>query len=205
MNLTLAIILGAAGAVLILVAAIGGGFTISVVSVPRVGVLPRLISFVLGGVLVFFALGWDALAMPSSPESPPPPVAAPSSGPAPTAAPADAQGRPPAEVPVASDYTPVAAPIVAPYGSTIYLFDDVSTSAGIVTDMPAGQVVNVLCTMQGESVTSEINGYTSSLWNGVSIGNTSTVGFVPDVYVDTNTTQPTMPNCKDLLNSGRFT
>jgi hypothetical protein len=86
-----------------------------------------------------------------------------------------------------------------------YLFDDVSTSAGIVTDMPAGQVVNVLCTMQGESVTSEINGYTSSLWNGVSIGNTSTVGFVPDVYVDTNTTQPTMPNCKDLLNSGRFT
>jgi hypothetical protein len=77
MNLTLAIILGAAGAVLILVAAIGGGFTISVVSVPRVGVLPRLISFVLGGVLVFsLSAGTPSQCPPAPshlhPPSPPP-------------------------------------------------------------------------------------------------------------------------------------
>ncbi len=197
MNLTLAIILGATGAILILVAAIGGGFTISVVSVPAVGVVQRVISFVLGGVLVFFALGWDALAMTSSPEPASPPQAAPPSASPPAPAPAPTQEPARAE----PEYTPVSAPIVAPYGSTVYLFDDVSTSAGVVTDMPAGQMVKVHCTMQGESVTSEITGHASSLWNGVSVGNTSTVGFVPDVYVDTNTYQPTMPNCEDMFNS----
>ena len=94
----------------------------------------------------------------------------------------------------------VTAPIVAPAGSDINLFSDANLSASIVAQLPAGQNVSVLCTMRGESVTSEINGYSSSLWNGVSVEGSDAVGFVPDVYVDTLTYEPTMPNCHDLWN-----
>jgi hypothetical protein len=46
--------------------------------------------------------------------------------------------------------------------------------------------------VQGESVTSPLTGYTSSLWNGTADG-----GFIPDVFVDTGTFQPTAANCLD--------
>ena len=81
------------------------------------------------------------------------------------------------------------------------MFAGTDSYSSIVAELSDGQSVDILCTMQGESVTSEINGYTSSLWNGVSIGGGDTVGFVPDVYVGTPTYQPTMPNCEDLWDS----
>jgi hypothetical protein len=186
MNITLALVLGAAGAILILVAAIGGGFTIAAITMPRVGVFPRMISFVLGGALVVFALAvydWDTV----------------SASPSIDASPTGQQ----VQVPTPSSPTPdpVTARIVAPDGYTISLFTGVNSSASIVADLPAGQSVTIICTMQGESVSSGINGYTSSLWDGVSVGTGNTVGFVPDVYVGTPTYQPTMPNCQDLWNS----
>ena len=95
----------------------------------------------------------------------------------------------------------VTAPIVAPAGYDIHLFADVDLSSSVVGYLPDGHNVTILCTMQGESVTSEINGYSSSLWNGVSVDGTDMVGFVPDVYVDTRTYQPTMPNCQDIGNA----
>lgn len=51
--------------------------------------------------------------------------------------------------------------------------------------------------MQGDSVT--FAGYTSSLWDGVSVGN-GVVGFIPDAHLDTGTVQPTTPNCEALWN-----
>ncbi len=194
MNLTLAIVLGAAGAVLILVGAVGGGFTVPGISMPPVGVFPRLISFVAGAVLVVFALGvyeWDTTGGPgatTTAQQPPPTSPA-------TQAPAEWQPSTDQDLP-----DPVIAPVVTPPGYEVYLYTDVSTAASIEAGLSNGQNVAIICTMQGEPVTSAITGHTSSLWNAVAVDN-GTVGFVPDVHVDTQTFQPTMPHCESVLHS----
>jgi len=187
-NITLAIVFGIAGAIFLLISAIGGGFTVSVISVPPVGVVPRVLSAIMGGALLFSALvaytfdTYDPSASEPQAQGPPPP---PAPNPAqPTSAPES-----------------VTAPIVAPAGYTVYLFSGVNSDSSTVADLEDGQKVTVLCTMQGESVSSAITGHTSSLWDGVSVGSGNTVGFVPDVYVGTPTYQPTMPNCEDLWNA----
>jgi hypothetical protein len=64
--------------VLILFGAVVGGFTVPGISMPPVGVFPRLISFVVGAVLVVFALGvygWDTVGGPgatTTAQQPPP-------------------------------------------------------------------------------------------------------------------------------------
>lgn len=90
-------------------------------------------------------------------------------------------------------------------GYNVKLFKAPTLSASTVSDAPGGlsngQRVGVICTMEGDPVT--FGGYTSSLWDGVSVDN-GVVGFIPDVHVNSGTTQPTMPNCETLWNqSGR--
>jgi hypothetical protein len=189
MNFTLAIVLGISGAIFLLIAAIGGGFTVSVISVPRVGVVPRVLSVIMGGSLLFSALVAYTFDTPGLTTAQPP-AQDPGTGPARVE-----PGPAPAQ-PASSDR--IVAPVVAPDGYTIYLFSDVDTNSSVVTDLPDGQQVTILCTMQGESVSSMINGHASSLWDGVSVGSGNTVGFIPDVYVGTPTYQPTMPNCQDV-------
>jgi hypothetical protein len=53
----------------------------------------------------------------------------------------------------------------------------------------AGETVGIRCTTQGEYVRNPETGQSSDLWNGIGDG------FVPDVYVDTGTAMPTMPQC----------
>lgn len=182
---TLTIILGAAGVVLILVAAVGGGISLSSIEIPRVGFGPRVISFVMGSVLVVFALGVDSMQWPNSPG--PVPVPVPGPGPRPGPGPTSAGGY-----------------VMATPGYNVMLFKAPSLSASTVSDapdgVPDGQNVDILCTMEGDTVT--FGGNTSALWDGVSINNV--VGFIPDVHVNTGTTQPAMPNCETLWNqSGR--
>jgi hypothetical protein len=75
-------VLGTAGAVLIVIGAIGGGFSFSGSVIPRVGAAGRVASLALGTVLVFGGLMLDpALAPAPSPEPVPAPVSAPAAGP----------------------------------------------------------------------------------------------------------------------------
>jgi hypothetical protein len=90
-------------------------------------------------------------------------------------------------------YVPAVAPITAPIGYDINVYWGLDTSAPIVAQLPDGYLVEIVCTAEGQSVT-RTDGVTSSLWDGVSIGQ-GVGGFVPDVYVATGTTLAVMPNC----------
>jgi hypothetical protein len=193
MNLTPAIVFGIAGAILILVAAIGGGFSFGSVSIPTVGVFPRMLSLVMGAALAVFAIGMYENDTATSVPTPTAQDGQLTYAPAPAPAPA------PPPAPNVPD--PVFAPVIAPAGYVVSVYDDTSTSASVVTQVPGGENVAIICTMQGDSVSSDINGVASSLWDGVTTDG-ATVGFIPDVYLDTSTDQPTMPNCRSMANGG---
>jgi hypothetical protein len=201
---TLAIILGAVGALLIMVGVLGGGFSISTTSVPKVGLLPRVVSFVVGGFLVVSAIGVGILDNPALTQDPDTTVDARdangggvNSGATDGRSGSGSSGGSSSGSGAGIGYP---AKVMATPGYNVYLFEGPSLSASYVTDAPDGlqngQAVEILCTMQGDPVT--FAGYTSSLWNGVSVGN-GVVGFIPDAHLDTPV-QPTMPNCETLWN-----
>lgn len=174
----LATIIGAVGAVLLLVGLVGGGFEFSGSVMPKVGKFARVLCFTIGGFMVLVSIGlavgegWQTPeASADTPPSQEPPA---SSSPLP----------PLPEPPPSVGY------IMVGSGYTAYVFEMPSLDAGIVTEVSDGSEVHILCTTQGESVTSPVTGYTSSLWNFTTDG-----GFIPDVAVATGTDQPTMPNC----------
>jgi hypothetical protein len=75
-------------------------------------------------------------------------------------------------------------------GYTANVFELPFSDSAVITEVPDGATVHILCTVQGEAATSPVTGFSSSLWNYTTDG-----GFIPDVMVDTGTFQPTMPNC----------
>lgn len=80
--------------------------------------------------------------------------------------------------------------VMAPQGdTTLYVFEQPSLSSQHVAEIADGTTIGILCTAQGDVVTNPGNGESSSLWDSTS------EGFVPDVYVDTGTNQPTMGSC----------
>jgi len=188
---TLATILGAAGAMLVLVGLVGGGFTFSGSVMPKVGKLSRVLCFAIGGVLLLTSVSLVAAdftpggrggngaeagettpgAAPSQPEQPAPPPAPP--------APSSEQTDQPAV-----GYVYVGA------GHTAYVFELPYLDSTLVTELTDGTQVEIVCTAQGDSVTSPVTGYTSSLWNYTTDG-----GFLPDALVDTGTNQASMPSC----------
>lgn len=96
------------GAVLLGVAVIGGGFEVKEIKLPRVGLVPRVVSFVLGAAFITFgALGYDALANRGAPPQPSG-VAAENRGVLPDAA---------AEQPLS---VTIEGPATAPLGQTTY-------------------------------------------------------------------------------------
>ena len=173
--------LGIAGVILILVGLVGGGFTISTTAMPKVGNWVRLPCFGVGVVLVVaaVALGFDPNS--PNPHNPPPspsaapvvPVAA-SSGPSPTD---NSQ-----EIATGTIYAP-------PEYSTIYVYSQPSQSSSVVASVANSVTIGILCTAQGDVVTNDDTGQSSSLWDGTS------EGYIPDVFVDTGTDQATMTNC----------
>lgn len=200
MPTSLAIILGLAGAVLIVIGAIGGGFTISTTSVPTIRMLPRVICFAMGAALLVTSIIVFNKEIESKDEKPPiaivpvPPQAAGGvvinmQQPPPMPASDGGSGN-------SGGYMSVTAPITAPSGYDVNLYGGLDTSAVIVARLPDNYQVEIICTAEGQSVTRP-DGVTSSLWDGVSVGG-GVGGFVPDVYVVTQTSQPTMPNCATI-------
>jgi len=180
--MALATIFGAAGVILVLVGLIGGGFTFSGSIMPKVGGVSRILCFGVGGLLLLLSLGIvvadeTVAGPPAVAGTPEPPV-------------------PPAPLEPVAPAAPLTAPesyfgsVVVPTGNTARVFAEPYTDAAVLTELDNGTVVEILCTVLGEAVTSPLTGMTSSLWNGTTDG-----GFIPDVLVDTGTDQPTMPNC----------
>jgi hypothetical protein len=170
--------LGIAGVILILVGLVGGGFTISTTAMPKVGNWVRVPCFGVGVVLVVAAvgLGFDN---PNSPNRPnPPPSPSPVAVVTTTAPPADNSRG----IASGTIYTPVGY-------STIYVYSEPSQSSSVVASVADGITIGILCTAQGDVVTNDDTGQSSSLWDGTS------EGFIPDVFVDTGTDQATMTSC----------
>jgi hypothetical protein len=193
MPTSIAIILAIAGAILVVVGAIGGGFTFAAASIPQVGMLPRVISFVVGAVLITSSIYVFNKENDKKSDSASPPI---------VIQPASAntgqvtiynEQAPPTPDSTAGNHQPVSASVTAPSGYTVNLYWGLDSSAPIVASLPDNYPVEIICTAQGASVTRP-DGVTSSLWNGVSVGN-GVGGFVPDVYTMTGTEQPVMPNC----------
>ena len=79
---------------------------------------------------------------------------------------------------------------MAPQGyNALDVFEQPSLSSSVVAEIADGTTIGILCTAEGDVVTNTDNGQSSSLWDSTS------EGFVPDVYVDTETNQPTMGSC----------
>jgi hypothetical protein len=173
--------LGIAGVILILVGLVGGGFTISTTAMPKVGNWVRVPCFGVGVVLVVaaVALGFtpnspNQLNPPQSPRSAPVVPVAASAGPSPTD----------------NSQEIATGTIYAPSGySTIYVYSQPSQSSSVVASVADSVTVGILCTAQGDVVTNDDTGQSSSLWDGTS------EGYIPDVFVDTGTDQATMTNC----------
>ena len=174
--------LGIVGVILILVGLVGGGFTISTTAMPKVGNWVRLPCFGVGVVLVLAAVGLgfnnsDSLNPPNPPQSPGPVV--PVTAAAPTSPP-----------PTDSSHEIATGTVYAPQGySTIYVYSQPSPSSSVVASVADGTTIGILCTAQGDVVTNQDTGQSSSLWDGTS------EGYIPDAYVDTGTNQATMTNC----------
>ena len=169
---TLAAIIGGAAVVLILVGLVGGGFTFSGSVMPTVGKTARVLCFLVGGVMLTVAISLAFYDL--SPPTPPQPTTSlqPTTSDAP------------------QPFTPFAGYILIGDGYSAHVFAEPSSNSTVLTELPNGSPVEIRCTIQGESVFSSITGQTSSLWDGTPLG-----GFIPDVFVITETNQPTMPNC----------
>jgi len=154
---------------LLLVGLIGGGFTFSGSVMPKVGKLSRILCFAVGGVLLLMSIGLVATDVSTGPAQADDPPTSPSQA-------------PPTE--------PAVGYVYVGSGYTAHVFELPSLESAWVTELPDGTKVHIQCTAQGEAVTSDVTGYTSSLWDYTSDG-----GFLPDAVVNTGTDQATMPSC----------
>jgi hypothetical protein len=183
----LIIVLGIVGAILILAGLVGGDFTLSgkfmpQVGMPKIGNWVRLPCFTIGAFLVVVAVGLGVIYTPlQSQASPVTPSPTTSSLP-----PTDTTSPSPPD----TSSQIATGTVVAPQGDTaLYVFDQPSLSSPHVAEIASGTTIGILCTAEGDVVTNPDTGQSSSLWDGTS------EGFVPDVYVDTGTNQPTMGTC----------
>jgi molecular chaperone DnaK len=83
-------------------------------------------------------------------------------------------------------------PELSSYGKAvgpIGVFSEPCMCSSVEYSLDPGDVVEILCTIQGEPVQNTGSGQVSTLWNGVD------GGYVPDVMLYTGTDQPTMPPC----------
>jgi molecular chaperone DnaK (HSP70) len=71
----------------------------------------------------------------------------------------------------------------------VWVYESPSLSAATVYALSAGETVRIRCTCSGDPVQNNVTGQVSTLWNGID------GGYVPDVMLNTGTTEPTMPPC----------
>ncbi len=188
----LIVILGIVGALLILAGLVGGDFTLSgkfmpQVGMPKIGNWVRLPCFSVGAVLVVVAIALSVLYSPLQASASNIPSSTPTAS-----APATDTTSPTSSSPSPTDTSNQIATgtVMAPQGDTaLYVFEQPSLSSQHVAEIADGTTIGILCTAQGDVVTNPDNGESSSLWDSTS------EGFVPDVYVDTGTIQPTMGSC----------
>lgn len=189
----LIVVLGIVGAILILAGLVGGDFTLSgkfmpQVGMPKVGNWVRLPCFSVGAVLVVLAV---ALGVAYNPLQPTASHGGGSSSPTASAPAADTPSPTPSSPSPTDTSNQIATgTVVAPQGDTaLYVFDQPSLSSAHVAEIANGRTIGILCTAEGDVVTNTDTGQSSSLWDSTS------EGFVPDVYVNTGTNQPTMGSC----------
>jgi hypothetical protein len=171
--MTLAIVLGPVGAVLLLVSLVGGGFSFSGWAMPKIGKIARIPCFAIGAVLVVLSI---SLAVADSSLNPSEQ----------TASGGDATEAMPAPEPLAE---PEEVVFVGEVYTTTDAYAEPYLDADVTYHLYEGDPVDIYCTIQGDAVFNEETGYTSSLWNNTD------AGYVPDVAVDTGTNQATMPPC----------
>jgi hypothetical protein len=188
----LIVVLGIVGAILILAGLVGGDFTLSgkfmpQVGMPKIGNWVRLPCFSVGAVLVVVAIGLGVVYSPLQSSA----SNGGSSSPTPTASPADTTSSTSSSPPTTDTSNQIATGIVmAPQGDTaLYVFEQPSPSSPHVAEIADGTTIGILCTAQGDVVTNPETGESSSLWDSTS------EGFVPDVYVYTGTNQATTGSC----------
>lgn len=185
----LIVVLGIVGAILILIGLVGGDFTLSgklmpQVAMPKIGNWVRLPCFSVGAVLVAVAIGLGAVY------SPPQSGAGADSPPTPAASATAVAATSPTPSPTDTSNEIAAGIVMAPQGyNALDVFEQPSLSSSVVAEIADGTTIGILCTAEGDVVTNTDNGQSSSLWDSTS------EGFVPDVYVDTETNQPTMGSC----------
>ena len=115
--------------------------------------------------VVLVSLGSAACASGSNPVPPVPTVGSPPQGHAPA---------PPGIVSV-------------PEGQVAKVFADPSLSSAVLTTLPRGSAVAIICTAHGEKV--GISGRSSSIWDKTQYG------YLPAAYVHTGTRQAAPPGC----------
>lgn len=93
----------------------------------------------------------------------------------------------PTMTPSASTSAPTGT-VYVPQGEVAKVYTEPSVSSAAVTTLSGGTVVEILCTAQGDTVTNTA-GQSSSLWDDTQYG------YIPDVNVDTGTTQPVAAAC----------
>lgn len=170
--------LGVVGVILVLVGLVGGGFKISTTEMPKVGNWVRLPCFGIGVCMVLAAIGLGIRSNSNTPT-----VVSTISSTAPAAATSPA-------APTNTGNSIATGIIQVPPGySTVYVYNQPSSSSSVVAEVANGTTIGILCTSQGDIVTNSETGQSSSLWDGTSDG------YIPDVYVNTGTNQATMTNC----------
>lgn len=183
---SLSVVLGLAGAILILVGLIGGGFTFSGSVMPAVGKVARIPCLIVGAVLVFFAIGLAGIEGGIvEADSPAPAVVPAQATVVPTTAPVIQTQpiSPPTQAPI---------PKPAAAGTLVlnsYVYQLPSLGAATVGNLSIGARVEILCTAQGDVVVRYADGASSSLWDFVG------GGFVPDIAIETGTNQAVAGPC----------
>ncbi len=116
-------------------------------------------------------------------------VPAPAMSPSPSTSPPVGANNPDVPGPTMTAPPSPSGTVYAPQGEVAKVFAEPSLDSAVVTTLDSGTVVEILCTTQGDTVSNEASGATSSLWDKTQ------AGYIPDVIVDTGTTQPVAPSC----------
>ncbi len=94
------------------------------------------------------------------------------------------------EVPAPEPYYGKAnATVFVPEGQVAKVFSEPFLDSAVKTSLDNGYTIYVDCTAQGDTVTN-YRGERSSLWDHTYLG------YIPDVNLDTGTTEPIAPSCR---------
>lgn len=181
--MALSAVIGFTGAILLLIGLVGGGFTFSGSIFPKVGKIARVPCLLVGGLLIFVALG---LASIEAGLVQPDPASTPAANTQRATETPDAP-QPPVEIRDSPVDEPAGSLPVGVVNIDVDIYEEPYLDAYVVGRLAAGELVEIGCTVQGEVV---VNGeYASSLWNQVGDG------YVPDVAIYTGTDQAVAPSC----------